>query len=299
VITKYLFKDTFAVIGKAGQGAANNPQAWILPLWEDANAHFTEVAALAKKNEDGAPQIWGAMNDTAESNKRWNDESGKYMAGCETDVNAVPPDGWTKWVIPAQTYLIVETTMDQCGEVFGDITSNPSIKIIATMHERYPEPGNPNVVELWFPIAEGILHCQSCSMPMTKTEDFGTETDGNPSRDYCRHCYSNGTLRKGVTMDELTADIQKLVEIEAAHPDLLSTPLLKRITEWLGIDNDDMKAAGIVVLLSELIDGQDCWHMGTPWEKEWLADGKVCHCIACVAARKCVSDIKLMGVGGI
>ncbi len=31
-------------------------------------------------------------------------------------------------------------------------------------------------------------------------------------------------------------------------------------------------------------------------EKDWLADGKVCHCIACVAARKCVSDIKLMEV---
>ena len=42
------------------------------------------------KKEDGTPQIW-AMNDAAESNKRWDEETGKYMAGCETDVDAVPP----------------------------------------------------------------------------------------------------------------------------------------------------------------------------------------------------------------
>jgi len=48
----------------------------------------------------------------------------------------------------------------------------------------------------------------------------------------------------------------------------------------------------------ELIDGQDCDFTGTQWEKEWLADGKVCHCIACVAARKCISDIKLMEGSG-
>ena len=52
-----------------------------------------------------------------------------------------------------------------------------------------------------------------------------------------------------------------------------------------------MTAAAIPALLAELIDGQDCDFTNTQWEKEWLADGKVCHCIACVAARKCISDI--------
>ncbi len=67
---KYLYKDTFAVIGKVGQGSANNSQEWILPLWNDANTHFVEVADIILKNENGMPLIWGAMNDENESNKR-------------------------------------------------------------------------------------------------------------------------------------------------------------------------------------------------------------------------------------
>ncbi len=294
---KYLFKDTFAVIGKAGQGSADKGSEWIAPLWEDAGAHFSEITDVCRKDEDGGLYWWGAMNDADENNKRW-DSTGKYMPGCEADIDATAPDGWTKWIIPAHTYFIVSASPDKYGEIFNKITSDKNIAITGSIHEYYPVPSNPSIMELWFPITEGILHCQSCSMPMTKTEDFGTEADGNPSRGYCCSCYSDGALREGVTIDELTIDIQKLVDIEAAHPDLLSTPLLKRITEWLALDNDDAKAA-LPPLLSELIDGQDCWYMGTPWEKEVLADAKVCHCIACVAARKCVSDIKLMGVGGI
>ena len=151
---KYQYKDAFAVIGKAGQGLANNPQSWILPLWDDANSHFAEIAGIIRKYENGTPQVWGAMNDTDESNKRWGD-IGKYMAGCEADVDVQPPAGWTKWIIPAQTYLIAECTADIYGDVFGSITGDPNITIVGTVHERYPEPGNPNVLELWFPVAAG------------------------------------------------------------------------------------------------------------------------------------------------
>lgn len=153
---KHLYKDTFAVIGKAGQGSANNPHEWILPLWDEANAHFAEIIDVIRKDEKGAPLgVWGAMNDAEERNKRWG-ETGKYMAGCEADVDAAAPAGWTKWVVPAQTYLVADCTMDTYGEVFGEITNDPNIKITATVHERYPEPGNPNIVELYFPIAEGM-----------------------------------------------------------------------------------------------------------------------------------------------
>ncbi len=133
--------------------------------------------------------------------------------------------------------------------------------------------------------------CQSCAMPMTKPEDFGAEKDGGLNRDYCRHCYENGALLQEVTMDMLIADVRKLLAIEAAHPNLLSTALLEHINKWLLLDEAE-KTAAILSLHSELVDGQDCDLTGTPWEEEWLADGRVCHCIACVAARKCVSDIK-------
>ncbi len=37
--------------------------------------------------------------------------------------------------------------------------------------------------------------CQSCAMPMTAPELFGTESDGTPSEDYCVHCYQKGAFR--------------------------------------------------------------------------------------------------------
>ena len=34
--------------------------------------------------------------------------------------------------------------------------------------------------------------CQSCGMPLTRAEDFGTYADGSTNYDYCRHCYQDG-----------------------------------------------------------------------------------------------------------
>jgi len=36
--------------------------------------------------------------------------------------------------------------------------------------------------------------CQSCAMPMTKTEDFGTNADKTSNNEYCCYCYQNGTF---------------------------------------------------------------------------------------------------------
>ena len=152
-----VFKDAFAVIGKAGQGPAQDAYQWVAPLWEDANAHYAEIAGIILKGADGAPSgMWGAMNDFGETNGRWGDDGGRYMAGCEADVGAEAPEGWTKWIIPAQTYIVADCRMDYSyGEVFDKITNDPDITIIAAVHERYPDPGDPGAVELYFPVAEG------------------------------------------------------------------------------------------------------------------------------------------------
>ena len=34
--------------------------------------------------------------------------------------------------------------------------------------------------------------CQSCGMPLTRAEDFGTNADGSANFDYCRYCYQDG-----------------------------------------------------------------------------------------------------------
>ncbi len=38
--------------------------------------------------------------------------------------------------------------------------------------------------------------CQSCSMPMTGTAQYGTEQDGSSSPDYCSYCYEEGSFRE-------------------------------------------------------------------------------------------------------
>ena len=91
-------------------------------------------------------------------------------------------------------------------------------------------------------------------------------------------------------MRELTEGIQSLMDIETAHPGLLSRPLLAYLKEWLVLD-DCAKATAIPVLYAKLVDGQDCDFTGTKWEAEWLASRKICQCKACIAARKCIANI--------
>ena len=49
---------------------------------------------------------------------------------------------------------------------------------------------------------ENTARCQSCYMPMAKTEDFGTEANGGKSEDYCHYCYANGNFTSQDTFEE-------------------------------------------------------------------------------------------------
>ena len=47
-------------------------------------------------------------------------------------------------------------------------------------------------------------HCQSCTRPIDGPADFGTESDGRPSPDYCSCCYQSGRFTEPhVTMHEM------------------------------------------------------------------------------------------------
>jgi hypothetical protein len=50
--------------------------------------------------------------------------------------------------------------------------------------------------------------CQSCGMPMSKSEDFGTNADGGKNEEYCTYCFRNGQFTMDGTLDEM---IEKLV----------------------------------------------------------------------------------------
>jgi hypothetical protein len=51
--------------------------------------------------------------------------------------------------------------------------------------------------------------CQSCAMPLTEPEHFGTEADGSRSEKYCAHCYEDGQF----TLPDAT--LEEMIEISA------------------------------------------------------------------------------------
>ena len=101
-------KESFSVIGK--EGSTEDGPGFVQRLWADANAHFAQVAHLAKKDEGGnLVGIWGAMTDFSRTFQPWEDgfSKGLYLAGVECPDDAQPPEGWTKWTVPGFEYLCV------------------------------------------------------------------------------------------------------------------------------------------------------------------------------------------------
>ncbi len=106
----FIKKPAFAVIGK--QGSTEDGPGFIQALWEDANAHFDQVEALAKRDEKGRlAGVWGLMSDRSLSFHPWEENltKGLYLAGVEVEDAASPPEGWVKWVSPAYEYMVVES----------------------------------------------------------------------------------------------------------------------------------------------------------------------------------------------
>ena len=79
-------------------------------------------------------------------------------------------------------------------------------------------------------------YCQSCSVPLTEDDMYGTNEDGSRNEDYCTYCYENGEFIWDCTMDEMiefciepTLDMKVYPDAEAARQDMLRTfPKLKR-----------------------------------------------------------------------
>lgn len=65
---------------------------------------------------------------------------------------------------------------------------------------------------------EKMIFCQSCGMPMTAPEHFGTEADGSPSSEYCIYCYKDGAFAQECTMEEMIRHCAEFHE-EFKHED--------------------------------------------------------------------------------
>ena len=143
------------VVGKEGLCTAENNI--VQQLWQEANSHFDEVAALGMKNSDGTyVGFWGAMSDENKSFRPWTHQftRGLYLAGVETYADAIAPDGWTKWVIPARKYIFVDVEPNKYGEIFEELKyhniSEKGMNIVGAVCD-YTEPATGNS-KLFFPV---------------------------------------------------------------------------------------------------------------------------------------------------
>lgn len=55
--------------------------------------------------------------------------------------------------------------------------------------------------------------CQSCGMPMTEAQHFGTNADGSRNEEYCCYCYKDGAFAQQCTMEEM-ADFCAPIEVK-------------------------------------------------------------------------------------
>ena len=144
-------KEAFVVIGK--EGSTLEGQNFIQKLWADANAHFSEVQELAKKDAAGnIIGIWGAMSDLSQSFQPWEDNfsRGYYLAGVECNDNAEAPEGWTKWVVPGYEYIYVETEGENTFTEILEYMSINNITLVGAVHDFIcPETGKNY---MFFPI---------------------------------------------------------------------------------------------------------------------------------------------------
>lgn len=144
-------KEAFVVIGK--EGSTLEGQNFIQKLWADANAHFSEVQELAKKDAAGnIIGIWGAMSDLSHSFQPWEDNfsRGYYLAGVECNDNAEAPEGWTKWVVPGYEYIYVETEGENTFTEILEYMSINNITLVGAVHDFIcPETGKNY---MFFPI---------------------------------------------------------------------------------------------------------------------------------------------------
>jgi predicted transcriptional regulator YdeE len=155
-VFEIIVKGQFSVIGKMGKGLAIEGSNWIPSLWQEANNNFAEISNLAKLDAEGnIAGIWGAMSDVNDKFEGWQVE-GKYLAGCEALDDAVPPIGWTKWVVPAFKYAISRCTQDSYKDtlhrMIAEYLPQDNYKIVGAIQEFYNPKDNNGELSLYFPV---------------------------------------------------------------------------------------------------------------------------------------------------
>ena len=120
------------IIGK--EGLCTTEKNIVQQLWHEANTHFNESRSF----------------------RPWTHQftRGLYLAGVETYADAIAPERWTKWVMPARKYIVVDVEPNRYGEIFDEVInhtiSEKGMKLAGAVCD-YTEPATGKN-KLFFPV---------------------------------------------------------------------------------------------------------------------------------------------------
>lgn len=149
-------KESFILIGKEGQGLADEGFKWVPAIWQETMPIISDIKALEKLDDNGDSMgIWGAMSDIDNTYNKW-DKEGKYLVGIEAESHMEVPVGWIKWQIPSFEYIVVVSTDDTYGDTMKEILKEymPKHKysLVGAIQEYYSPKLNEGEMYLYFPI---------------------------------------------------------------------------------------------------------------------------------------------------
>jgi len=79
------------------------------------------------------------------------------------------------------------------------------------------------------------MFCQSCSMPIDDIEMRGTEKDGSKNHEYCKYCYTNGSLvNPNMTMKEMEVIVRSQLQKMKAPESVIekAVNILPELKRW-------------------------------------------------------------------
>ena len=79
--------------------------------------------------------------------------------------------------------------------------------------------------------------CQSCSMPMQKPEDFGTDAAGFRTNDYCKFCFKAGAFTEpAMTKEQMIDRVQRLLMEKVRMPEeqakAMANDFVPKLKRW-------------------------------------------------------------------
>lgn len=139
-------------------------------------------------------------------NYTWDDMQYDALAGWGVEPDADMPAEYAKVSIPGgkfAKFVFHGDATQNTSSFWGEVWATELPRAYSYDFEVYLcDPGKEEdaTIEIYVALADV---CQSCGMPMTADEHYGTNADGSKNTEYCCYCYKDGAFTASCTVEEM------------------------------------------------------------------------------------------------